>query len=110
MAASIVRSCRMNLETKRSKQVMISKHLAVAAAIFFLAGAAGGTAAFAQATPPATTAAPAGAPATTPAPAPAAATPAPAAPAPAAIDTGAPKANPYGLMNMWTTGDLVLKT
>jgi biopolymer transport protein ExbB len=91
---------------------MISKHLAVAAAIFFLAGAAGGTA-YAQATPPASspTAAPAAAPA-----APAAATPAPApaadttpAPAPAAAPA-APKENPYGLANMWTSGDLVLKT
>jgi biopolymer transport protein ExbB len=87
---------------------MISKHLAVAAAILFLAGGA----AYAQATPPATgtpapaTAAPAtAAPAPAATPAPAAATPEVATPAPSA-----PKSNPYGLGNMWASGDLVLKT
>jgi len=90
---------------------MISKRLAVAAAVLFLAGAAGGSA-FAQATPPAPSA---GAPAatSTPAAAPAPAAPEPAAaptPAPAASgETGGEKANPYGLESMWTKGDLVLK-
>ena len=90
---------------------MNSKHLAVAAALLFLAGAASGTA-IAQTPPPASTTA---APATTPAAAPAApaAAPADAAPAPVttpSASTGAPKANPYGLGSMWATGDLVLKT
>jgi biopolymer transport protein ExbB len=92
-------------------EVMNSKHLAVAAALLFLAGAASGTA-IAQTPPPASTTA---APATTPAAAPAApaAAPADAAPAPVttpSASTGAPKANPYGLGSMWATGDLVLKT
>ncbi|MGB8363017.1 MAG: MotA/TolQ/ExbB proton channel family protein [Rhizomicrobium sp.] len=87
---------------------MISKHLAVAAAIVFLAGATAAPA-FAQATtPPATssTAAPAtaGTPPATPA---AASTP---AITPPAVAPAAPKENPYGLGPMWRTGDLVLKT
>lgn len=101
---------------ERSKEDMISKHLAVAAAIIFLAGAASGPV-FAQATPPASTstAAPATpgaaapstaapAAATTPTPPPAAITP-PAAPSPAAGN----KPNPYGLGSLWSNGDLVEK-
>jgi biopolymer transport protein ExbB len=87
---------------------MNSKHLAVAAALLFLAGAAGGTA-LAQTPPPAPTMA---APGAAPAAAPAATTPAPA-PAvtpPAAAASTAPKSNPYGLGSMWATGDVVLKT
>jgi biopolymer transport protein ExbB len=92
---------------------MNSKHLAVAAALLFLAGAAGGTA-IAQTPPPASTSAapaPGAAPAAAPAPAPAAA-PADATPAPAVnASTGASnKPNPYGLGSMWSNGDLVLKT
>ncbi|HTW36494.1 MAG TPA: MotA/TolQ/ExbB proton channel family protein [Rhizomicrobium sp.] len=87
---------------------MNSKHLAVAAALLFLAGAAGGTA-FAQTPPPASTtaapAAPSAAPAA-PAAAPADATPAPAVNTPSA----APKSNPYGLGQLWVTGDLVEKS
>ncbi|HUO93136.1 MAG TPA: MotA/TolQ/ExbB proton channel family protein [Rhizomicrobium sp.] len=93
---------------------MNSKHLAVAAALLFLAGAASGTA-VAQTPPPAsTTAAPAtpGAAPSTPAAAPAATTP---APAPAPVTTPSPnpnagKANPYGLGALWSTGDLVEKS
>jgi len=87
---------------------MNSKHLAVAAALLFLAGAAGGTA-IAQTPPPAPTMA---APGAAPAAAPAATTPAPP-PAPVttpSANSGAPKSNPYGLASMWTNGDLVLKT
>jgi biopolymer transport protein ExbB len=88
---------------------MNSKHLAVAAALLFLAGAAGGTA-IAQTPPPAPTmAAPGAAPAATPAPA--EATPPPAAPVTTpSANSGAPKSNPYGLGSMWATGDVVLKT
>ena len=87
---------------------MNSKHLAVAAALLFLAGAASGTA-IAQTPPPAPTMA---APGAAPAAAPAATTPAPP-PAPVttpSANSGAPKSNPYGLASMWTNGDLVLKT
>ena len=87
---------------------MNSKHLAVAAALLFLAGAASGTA-IAQTPPPAsTTAAPAPAAAPAAAPAPADATPAPAVNAPSAANANKP--NPYGLGSMWSNGDLVLKT
>jgi biopolymer transport protein ExbB len=99
------------LSTKRSTKIMISKHLAVAAAFIFLAGASIAPA-FAQATPPATSsaapgaaAAPAGAPAAAPA-----ATAMPATPAvtpPAASDQ--PKSNPYGLLALWN-GDIVIKS
>lgn len=87
---------------------MNSKHLAVAAALLFLAGAAGGSA-LAQTPPPAsTTAAPAATPAPAPAAAPADATP---APAPAVNTPTAPaKSNPYGLGSLWATGDLVEKS
>jgi biopolymer transport protein ExbB len=98
---------------------MISKHLAVVAAVVFLAGAAAGPV-LAQATAPsapaattppvpatmsgpATTGTPAAAPATTSAPAPTAAAPAAAAPA-------APQGNPYGLLALWKNGDLVIRT
>jgi len=85
---------------------MNSKHLAVAAALLFLAGAAGGTA-LAQTPPPAsTTTTPAAAPAAPAAAAPADTTPAPAVNTPSA----APKANPYGLGSLWSTGDLVEKS
>src|SRR5271163_2387326 len=87
---------------------MNSKHLAVAAALLFLVGAAGGTA-IAQTPPPAPTMA---APGAAPAAAPAATTPTPP-PAPVttpSANSGAPKSNPYGLASMWTNGDLVLKT
>jgi len=90
---------------------MISKHLAVAAALVFLAGAAGGTA-LAQTTPPAPAMTAPTAPGAAPTSAPAAtnmAAPAPATPAPAALPDK-PKENPYGLGSMWTTGDLVLKS
>jgi biopolymer transport protein ExbB len=90
---------------------MISKHLAVAAALLFLAGAAGGTA-LAQTPPPAPAMAAPTAPGAAPTSAPAAtnmAAPAPAAPAPAALPDK-PKENPYGLGSMWATGDLVLKS
>jgi biopolymer transport protein ExbB len=91
---------------------MISKHLAVAAALFVLAGAPSAPA-FAQATPPASGTAqpsmsgPAAAPSTTPA-----ATPAPSAPTintPAAAPD-APKANPYGLLALWQNGDFAIRT
>jgi len=92
---------------------MNSKHLAVAAALLFLAGAAGGTA-LAQTPPPAsTTAAPAAAPAA-PAAAPAA-TPAPSdasasnVQTPSATPAGG-KPNPYGLGSLWANGDLVEKS
>lgn len=93
---------------------MISKHLAVAAAIVFLAGAAVAAPAFAQATAPASSTA---APSTT-APAaatpamPAAATPAAATPAPAITPpaTSAPQSSPYGLFALWRNGDLVIRT
>jgi len=89
---------------------MNSKHLAVAAALLLLAGAASGTA-VAQTPPPAsTTAAPAtpGAAPSTPAAAPAETTPAPVTtPSP---NPNASKANPYGLMSLWSTGDLVEKS
>ena len=94
---------------------MNSKHLAVAAALLFLAGAAGGTA-FAQTPPPASTTAapatPAAAPAATPAAAPAAATPAPSDAAGPNVNTPAApaKANPYGLGSLWQQGDLVEKS
>ncbi len=90
---------------------MISKQLAVAAAILFLVGATAGPV-FAQATSqpaPTTAAAPAtaGAPATAAAPsAPAAtSTPAPAVNLPA---TGT-KESPYGLLALWRNGDIVLR-
>jgi biopolymer transport protein ExbB len=89
-------------------EVMNSKHLAVAAALLFLAGAAGGTA-LAQTPPPAPTMAAPGAATPAPAAAPADTTPAPAAATPAAAPA-APKSNPYGLGSMWATGDVVLKT
>lgn len=90
---------------------MNSKHLAVAAALLFLAGATGGTA-IAQTPPPAPTmAAPgAAAPAATPAPATTMPAPAPAPVTTPSASSSAPKANPYGLGSMWSNGDLVLKT
>ncbi len=95
---------------------MKSKHLAVAAAILFLVGAAASGPSFAQTTPPApATAAPA-APSTaapaTPAAAPTAAPAATSKPAAAPEVTppaAPPKANPYGLYALWRGGDLVLK-
>src|SRR6185312_7170847 len=105
---------------------MISKNLAIAAAILLLSGAGAGQAFAQTANPPAgqsttqpatpdtgagNAAAPGAAtPAGTPdqnaagtAGAPAAAAPPPAAPAPAAGGTGAttPKENPYGLRQLW---------
>jgi biopolymer transport protein ExbB len=95
---------------------MISKHLAIAAAIVFLSAATAGQA-LAQ-TPPAqpAMAAPSGAtpapgapstaaPTTTPAAAPAAA---PAIDAPAAAPA-APKESPYGLVPLWKNGDFVIR-
>src|ERR1051325_9915265 len=101
---------------------MISKHLAIAAAVLLLSGVGAGQT-FAQqqpagqtaqpANPPGGTATPATTPAGpadqnaagTPAPnaAPPAAAPAPAAPPPAAGGTGVttPKENPYGLRQLW---------
>ena len=82
---------------------MNSKHLAVAAALVFFAGAGSGSA-FAQATPPAS------APAAATMPAPAAGAPATAMSAPP-VNTPSPsnagKANPYGLSQLWATGDYV---
>jgi len=89
---------------------MNSKHLAVAAALLLLAGAASGTA-VAQTPPPAsTTAAPAtpGAAPATPAAAPAETTPAPVTTPSANPNAG--KSNPYGLGSLWSTGDLVEKS
>jgi biopolymer transport protein ExbB len=96
---------------------MITKHLAIAAALVFLAGASAGGALAQQppASPAAQTPAPAGgAPAgAMGAPAPAAATPAatPPAPAPdAAAKPVTPGENPYGMQAFWEKSDLVLKT
>jgi biopolymer transport protein ExbB len=93
---------------------MNSKHLAVAAALLLLAGAASGTAVAQQTPPPAsTTAAPAtpGAQPSTPAAAPAATTPAPApVTTPSPTPSNANKPNPYGLGQLWETGDLVEKS
>jgi biopolymer transport protein ExbB len=93
---------------------MISKKLAIAAAIALLTGLGAGQA-FAQSSdqPPAPTmASPSGAPATgdqSAAPAPAAAAPAPA-PAVAAPPTApAEEANPYGLGSLWGKGDFVAR-
>jgi biopolymer transport protein ExbB len=90
---------------------MNSKHLAVAAALLFLVGAAGGSA-IAQTPPPASTtaapAAPAAAPAA-PAAAPAAA-PSDASAANVNTPTAPNKPNPYGLGPMWEHGDLVEKS
>jgi biopolymer transport protein ExbB len=91
---------------------MISKKLAIAAAIALLAGIAAGPASAQNAAPPAPAmTSPSGAPAagdqsaapamTTPAPAPAAAPPA-AAPPPAG-------SNPYGLASLWGNGDFVAR-
>jgi biopolymer transport protein ExbB len=111
---------------------MISKHLAIAAAILLLSGIAVGQASAQPANPPAgqSTAQPgtapdannpamatpdqgtAGAPGATPdATAPAAAPPPPPPPvvkAPAAAP--APKKNPYGLAALWENGDFVIRT
>ncbi|HEX3994489.1 MAG TPA: hypothetical protein VHX39_25225 [Acetobacteraceae bacterium] len=94
---------------------MISKKLAIAAAIALLTGLGAGQA-FAQSSdqPPAPAmASPSGAPATgdqSTAPAPAAAAPAPA-PAVAAPPPAAPteEANPYGLGSLWNKGDFVAR-
>jgi biopolymer transport protein ExbB len=94
---------------------MISKKLAIAAAIALLAGIAAGPASAQNAAPPAPAmTSPSGAPAagdqsaapamTTPAPAPAA--------APAAPPTATPPAansNPYGLASLWGNGDFVAR-
>jgi biopolymer transport protein ExbB len=91
---------------------MISKKLAIAAAIALLTGIAAGPASAQNAAPPAPAmTSPSGAPAagdqsaapamTTPAPAPAAAPPA-AAPPPAG-------SNPYGLASLWGNGDFVAR-
>ena len=94
---------------------MNSKHLAVAAAILFLAGAASGPVLAQQATPPASSTAAPAAPATP------SATPSTAAPAAATMPTpptaasvtppasSANKPNPYGLGSLWANGDLVEK-
>ncbi|MGD0189904.1 MAG: MotA/TolQ/ExbB proton channel family protein [Rhizomicrobium sp.] len=100
---------------------MITKHLAIAAAIIFLAGA-GASEVLAQTPPPAsTTAQPSGAPAGAPgagsmaAPGqqPAAAPSAPATPPPAATDTSKPAAapaeNPYGFTAFVKNSDWVLR-
>ena len=97
---------------------MISKKLAIAAAIALLTGLGAGQASAQNAAPPAPTmASPSGAPgtgdqsATPPAgqmAAPAAAAPAPeAAPPPAAAPTE--EANPYGLGSLWGNGDFVAR-
>ncbi len=99
---------------------MISKHLAIAAAIVFLSAASVGQAlaqsapaqpamtAPSGATTPAAGAPAAGAPGASMA-APAAATPAPA-PAIAAPAPSAPKESPYGLVPLWKNGDFVIRT
>jgi biopolymer transport protein ExbB len=96
---------------------MITKHLAIAAAIVFLAGA-GASEVFAQTPPPAsTTAQPAGAPGagsmTAPGQPPAAAPSALATPPPAAASTtqasGAPAENPYGFTAFVKNSDWVLR-
>ncbi|HWD50573.1 MAG TPA: MotA/TolQ/ExbB proton channel family protein [Rhizomicrobium sp.] len=95
---------------------MISKKLAIAAAIALLAGIAAGPASAQNAAPPAPAmTSPSGAPAagdqsaapamTTPAPAPAAAPPA-APPAAAPPPAGS---NPYGLASLWGNGDFVAR-
>jgi len=103
---------------------MISKKLAIAAAVALLAGLSFGPAsaqnnqppAPAMATPggaPDQTAAPAGdqtaAPAADQTAAPAAAAPAPATPPPAAAPATTEQANPYGLNQLWVKGDFVIR-
>jgi len=95
---------------------MITKHLAIAAALVFFAGASAGEA-FAQQPPaaPAAQTPSAGAPGgSMAAPAPAASAPAPAEAAPAAPKPAAqplaPGENPYGFQAFWEKSDLVLKT
>lgn len=91
---------------------MISKHLAIAAAIVFLSAACVGQA-IAQ-TPPAQPAPAAGAPAAA-APGPSMSGPAATAPAPApvvAAPAAAPteaKESPYGLVPLWKNGDFVIR-
>jgi biopolymer transport protein ExbB len=96
---------------------MISKKLALAAAIFVLAGVSAGqvlaqTGGAAPAAP--TMASPSATPGAAPAagamtaPAPAATTPAPVTPPPAAKPT-AEQANPYGLASLWAKGDFVAR-
>jgi biopolymer transport protein ExbB len=100
---------------------MISKHLAIAAAIVFLSAASVGQA-IAQ-TPPAQPAMAAPSGATPAAGAPAAGAPGPAmsgpaatAPAPAPTVTppaaapSAPKESPYGLVPLWVNGDFVIRS
>jgi biopolymer transport protein ExbB len=95
---------------------MISKHLAIAAAILFLTGASAVQAQTAGNTAPPTPAmaapaAPGAAPGTTGA-APSAMAPATVAPAPASAPptaAPAPKANPYGLGQLWAGGDPVAR-
>ena len=100
---------------------MISKKLAIAAAVALLAGLSFGPASAQNNQPPAPAmATPGGAPDQTAAPAsgadqaaaPAAATPAAAAPAPATPPPGAApteQANPYGLNQLWVKGDFVIR-
>ena len=93
---------------------MISKKLAIAAAIALLAGIGAGSASAQNAAPPAPAmASPSGAPATgDQSAAPATATPAPAAtpaPPPAAAPPPA-GSNPYGLASLWGNGDFVART
>ena len=95
---------------------MISKKLAIAAAIALLAGLGVGQASAQDAAQPAPTmaspSATPGAPDQTTAPAPApVAAPAPAPAAPPAVNApaAAPQANPYGLGELWAKGDFVAK-
>ena len=98
---------------------MISKKLAIAAAVALLAGLSFGPASAQNNQPPAPAmATPGGAPDQSAAPAatpdqsaaPAAAAPAPAAPPPAAASgTPTEQANPYGLGSLWSKGDFIEK-
>jgi biopolymer transport protein ExbB len=88
---------------------MSLKHLAVAAAVLFLAGAT----ADAQTPPPSSSPTMSGPAMSGPPPAgaPAAAAPAEATPPPAINEpaSSAPKANPYGLFALWQNGDIVIR-
>jgi biopolymer transport protein ExbB len=93
---------------------MMSKKLAIAAAILLLTGIGAGQA-FAQPSQPApqpqmTSPSTPGNTATTPAPGTQMATPAATTPTPPPATPAAPKANPYGLGALWSGGDFVAKT
>jgi biopolymer transport protein ExbB len=93
---------------------MISKKLAIAAAIALLAGMGAGSASAQNAAPPAPAmSSPSGAPSTgDQSAAPAAATSAPAATSAAPPSSAPPEAgsNPYGLASLWGNGDFVART